>query len=204
MNNFKNLLVVIFGLVRTFQQTYPKMSQTFKGYGRVDVIVSTSIADRCPPIKSQRDRTFCRDAFTRPTNAQYRSSIFDTLEASGGANTHVMLYESDTVFNEKRILASIDWAAKVRKKVSRAEFLQRYQRVLMVRPDVEFTKSSPSVDLQRLCASHAGFNIISGDKGRNCFWHGRDWDWGFLACDPGQLFGLHAEFFWTLETTVLD
>ena len=177
----RNLLVVVFGLMRTFKTTWPTMRQAIKGFDKIDIVVSTSIKHRCTGASPGRAfRGNCRDEFTRPSAEQYRSSIFDTYEP----NLH-FLFTNNVLRNEDRILASIDAAAKIRYKVSRDIFLSRYHHVLIIRPDVQF--SSPHVDIQRLCASHAGFNIISADWERECFWHRRDWDYGFLACDPKSL-----------------
>lgn len=70
-----------------------------------------------------------------------------------------------------------------------------FDMVLGIRPDMVLVnatdgkhsaKNSPVLDLQDVCSTHPGLNVISGDFTRPWVFHDRDWDWGQLLCDGSK------------------
>lgn len=168
----ERLLVVIFGLMRTYERNWPEMKLVTSSFD-TEILVSTD-----PTVQCQGQ--VCATGTPGYTEEEFRKQI----ERIYGATTHV--YFTNKYRSEFRIPPLIA-ARSSELNLTRENYLKRFNILLALRPDVLFTTHACFFDIGEVCQTHHGFNLISGTIVRDCFWHKRDWNFGFLACQPLSL-----------------
>lgn len=177
--NSTRLLVVVFGLLRTFAETWSRVHRqiriaSLEACGSlVHVVVCTDLAVAC----SVRDINHKRcHPYLRPmtTKIERQSTI---QRVYGGRLKGIV---DSAISSQQRLVELVKLAGS---------YVDQFTHVLAIRTDGFFT-APRSFDIAAACLASPGFNIISGSWTRPCFVHDRDMDFGFLACEP-SLFKLY-------------
>lgn len=171
-NTSERLLVVIYGLMRTYESTWPQIRSGLSLY-ESEILVSTNLQHQCK-------EKVCPGNTPAESEKKFREKI---QNAYGDAT--IIQFRNDTR-SVGRILLVIR-ARSQQLNMTMMNYLNQFDFVLALRPDAVFTTPTSFLCLREICMDHTGFNIISGDFERDCFWHKRDWDFGFLACKPQSL-----------------
>ena len=161
--------VIIFGQMRSFEATWPQIKEQIGVTSdriNVSVFVTTSLSSRCTEKSgcSVRIQNMTQDIFKR----QIENAFYPHLQ---------VLYETESR-NLQKIYDFLDTIDDIQ------SFWKEFDHVLILRADVVFTKS---FNLMETCVNYPGFNVIGGTIVRDCFWYHRDWDFGFLACEPSLI-----------------
>lgn len=186
--------IIVFGIMRTFQKTWPMVQHTLRLSdmescgATINILVSTSLKIRCTDKDylhgwcSKTWESWSEDDFKKQIRTTYGSRlryIFDT-SARGLAKVRKLLNSGDdSVHTMLRDRALRLWSG-MSPSGSTA--------TMILRADARFT--SNHVDVFAMCELQPGYNIISGWKVRPCFVHSRDVDLGAVACNP-QVLKLH-------------
>jgi len=183
--------IIVFGLMRTFQKTWPmvtrqlSLSDMESCGATVNILVSTSLKIRCTAKDHRRGRcsktweAWTEDEFKKQIRTTYGSRlryILDTSARNLARVNELLNSDEDSVHTMFRDKALRIWSG-MRPSGSSA--------TMILRADAWFTTNH--VDVVAICEMQPGYNIISGSKVRPCFVHNRDWDFGAVACNPHAL-----------------
>jgi len=183
--------IIVFGIMRTFQETWPRvqdqlrLSQLESRGVNVNIIVSTTLKVRC--TEKDKLESFCpevwerwsEDEFRRQIRATYGSRlqyIFDTSAENLDKVGELLKSDEGSVYTMLKDTGLRLWSDR---KPSHSGI------TVLLRSDVYFTTTS--VDFRAICKSQPGYHFISGSWERPCFWHQRDLDFGAVACSPRVL-----------------
>ncbi|GAB5367175.1 hypothetical protein AAMO2058_001206900 [Amorphochlora amoebiformis] len=174
----KSLLVLVFGLLRTFREVWPLWEKQFQlnefqaAGGKVDVMLLTSLT----VFESGRDldlKRFYKKVTTKDLRDFYGEKLIGVVASDDSRD-----------FGIDRVYRFINRSQTL---------LNKYDRILGMRPDVvlKFDEANKkSVNIDDLCKgdNKGGYFIIKGDYHIRCTWCENDWDKAFLSCDPKAAF----------------
>lgn len=185
--------VIVFGIMRSFQETWPKvqdqlmLSQMESRGVTVNVIVSTTLQVRC--TEKDYHEGFCSEEWERWSEDEFKQAIRSTY----GSRLRYIYDTSATAIDKVRaLLESDEGAVYTMLQDTGYRFWSGTNPsdsgiTVILRADVHFDYGTKHVNMYSLCDLQPGYNFISGPVERPCFWHQRDWDLGAVACNPRVL-----------------
>jgi hypothetical protein len=183
--------IIVFGLMRTFERTWPmakhqlSLSDMESCGATVNILVSTSLNIRCTE-KDYRNG-WCSKTWENWSEAEFKKQIrttygprlryiFDTSARNLAKVNELLNSDEDSIHTMLRNTALRLWSGMNPSGSS---------ATVILRADAWFTTNH--VDVVAMCDLQPGYNIISGSKVRPCVVHSRDWDLGAVACNPQVL-----------------
>jgi hypothetical protein len=207
------VLVVLIGLMRTFDISWPVLSNELQldeleraGVG-VDVVVVTSLKQRC--TKRDKYSGLCTMPLENATDAAFAAEIARVYgrrlklildDVPLGASDEQFAFGLPVSMFETRAKRFVEWWIASKPPVAggspeSGSAFGEYSAVLAIRPDAVLITSTPigtehtfrALDLLQLCANAPGLRLVSGSVYRPYAYHNYDTDHGMLICPPATV-----------------
>lgn len=179
-----SLLVLLFGLTRSFDQQWPRLSAQLgvmdwtRSVGcaaRVSVVVHTTLAAAKSP-KECRCSSHFRSRSCDPTCLYRNDSEALRSRLRARYAPHLLQIYDEPVMGMSRVPHALA-------RLEAEGLLRGHGYLVATRMDRLF---SHHVDLPHVCRQNVPlgreFFIVSGDPHGTPVFHRRDWDWGFVGC----------------------